>query len=531
MFREPKPGYAEVMELISSLNADYPDPDEIEREIKALFQAHVDSLKAEAEANEQDWAEARRQDPWRGLYPYNRAEYRDAAGSYVPAEHARQQKASIWIWSELPTGAPASKQSPTTKDPKHPNFRYYRPVHPVTGKQCPHPQGGWKFPEKPDPNDGDRRSFESLAADHRIAWGEDESKVPRTKGFLHEVETNIGTSVFYEYNDGEAELANMFGESGLFLSPKSSKFVKKFVLQSTKKDSWFCDFFGGSGSSAHAVIRANREDSGERRFVLVEMGQYFDTLTKPRVIKALYASHWKGGTPRSQDGVSGIVKVIRLETYEDALNNLKLTRSKSQADLLSAASQAGDALREQYVLRYMLDVEARGSGSLLNIALFADPAAYKIKVKRPGSEETRHVAVDLVETFNWLIGLTVEQIAMPQTLAAEFKRDAEGRLQIKGRLREAKDGPWWFRTVTGTIPDGRKTLVIWRKLTGDAEHDNLVLDEWFKKLGYSTKDYEFDLIYVNGDNNLENLRQPDETWKVRLIEEDFHRLMFDTTGL
>ena len=39
------------------------------------------------------------------------------------------------------------------------------------------------------------------------------------------------------------------------------------------------------------------------------------------------------------------------------------------------------------------------------------------------------------------------------------------------------------------------------------------------------------LIYVNGDNNLENLRGPDDTWKVRLIEEDFHRLMFDTEGI
>jgi adenine-specific DNA-methyltransferase len=54
-----------------------------------------------------------------------------------------------------------------------------------------------------------------------------------------------------------------------------------------------------------------------------------------------------------------------------------------------------------------------------------------------------------------------------------------------------------------------------------------VLDEWFTKQGYSSKDREFDLIYVNGSNNLENLKLPDDTWKVRLIEEDFHRLMFD----
>ena len=90
---------------------------------------------------------------------------------------------------------------------------------------------------------------------------------------------------------------------------------------------------------------------------------------------------------------------------------------------------------------------------------------------------------------------------------------------------------WWFRTVTGTMPDGRRTLVIWRKLTGQPEQDNLVLDEWFTQQGYSTKEREFQLIYVNGDSNLENLKAPDDTWKVRLIEEDFYRLMFDTEGV
>lgn len=55
-----------------------------------------------------------------------------------------------------------------------------------------------------------------------------------------------------------------------------------------------------------------------------------------------------------------------------------------------------------------------------------------------------------------------------------------------------------------------------------------MLDTWFSTQGYSSKDSEFDLIYVNGTNNLENLRLPDATWKVRLIEEDFKRLMFES---
>jgi adenine-specific DNA-methyltransferase len=184
----------------------------------------------------------------------------------------------------------------------------------------------------------------------------------------------------------------------------------------------------------------------------------------------------------------------------------------------------------------MLDVETRGSQSLLNVQAFQDPTAYRLKVKRPGSDESREVNVDLLETFNWLTGLTVKHIAAPQSFSAEFERDSEGRLHIKGRIRQdaagqVSAGPWWFRTVIGTAPDGRRTLILWRKLTGNPEQDNLVLDAWFTKQGYSTRDYEFQTIYVNGDNNLENLKTPDDTWKVRLIEEDFHRLMFDTGGL
>jgi adenine-specific DNA-methyltransferase len=97
------------------------------------------------------------------------------------------------------------------------------------------------------------------------------------------------------------------------------------------------------------------------------------------------------------------------------------------------------------------------------------------------------------------------------------------RLEEIAKLDATSNFPLPLRPPhTGTTPDGRKTLIIWRKLTGNPEEDNLVLDEWFTKQDYSAKDSEFDLIYVNGRNNIENLKAPDDTWKVRLIEEDFH---------
>lgn len=98
--------------------------------------------------------------------------------------------------------------------------------------------------------------------------------------------------------------------------------------------------------------------------------------------------------------------------------------------------------------------------------------------------------------------------------------------------RQEGVGHWWFRPVAGTIPEGRKTLIIWRKRPGGEsaqgiEWDNQALDERFPRQGYSSKEIEFNLIYVNGDNNLGNLMVPDYTRNVRLIDEDFHRLMFE----
>ncbi|MCA9874072.1 MAG: site-specific DNA-methyltransferase, partial [Anaerolineales bacterium] len=293
------------------------------------------------------------------------------------------------------------------------------------------------------------------------------------------------------------------------------------------------DYFAGSGTTGHAVINLSREDNEQRRFVLVEMGDYFDTVLMPRLKKVTFTPEWKDGqpqrpaTPEEAERSPRLFKVLRLESYEDTLNNLQTIRTQGQQSLLDRLEAQGpDGLREQYLLRYLLDVETRGSQSLLNIQGFNDPTAYKLLVKTPGSDESREVSVDLLETFNWLIGLTVRHIAMPQTFRAAFERDSEGRLRLDGHLKPDAAGPFWFRTVTGATPDGRETLIIWRKLTGNVEEDNLALDEWFTRQGYSSKDSEFDLIYVNGGNNLENLKAPDDTWKVRLIEEDFHRLMF-----
>ncbi|WP_157067923.1 hypothetical protein [Desulfosarcina cetonica] len=190
------------------------------------------------------------------------------------------------------------------------------------------------------------------------------------------------------------------------------------------------------------------------------------------------------------------------------------------------------------MLHYMLETETRGSQSLLNIDSFVDPTAYQLKVKKPGTDEYEVRNVDLIETFNYLIGLRVQHMDAPQSFTAEFYRepdpelpdDKHTRLKMASR-KQTPDGPWWFRKIEGWVPGdngkNEKILIVWRKLTDDQEKDNLMLDEWFKTIRVNPRDFEYDTIYVNGSNNLPNLRQEGENWKVRLIEKDFMKRMWD----
>ncbi len=360
-----------------------------------------------------------------------------------------------------------------------------------------------------------------------------------TEGKRYSLMSNWTDARYNAGPHGTALLAHIVKDREAFSYPKSLFTVRDAIEAMTWQASSprILDFFGGSATTAHAVMLLNREDASHRKFVLCEMGAYCDTVVIPRLKKIAYAPEWKDGkpkrlaTPEEADRSPRIMKIVRLESYEDTLNNLDIRRSDAQKSLLDEPAAKGDGkLREQYLLKYMLDVETRGSQSLLNVAAFRDPTAYRLSVKRPGSDESREVCVDLLETFNWLIGLTVDAIAAPQVFSAAFARDTEDRLQLQGeRIKADAKGQFWFRRVEGKLPDGRKALIVWRKLGDDLEQANLVLDHFLTdKLKISTKDFEFDVIYVNGSNNLENLKAPDDTWKVRLLEEEFHRLMFAT---
>jgi len=290
----------------------------------------------------------------------------------------------------------------------------------------------------------------------------------------------------YDASSKGTNLLNKLLPNNPFDYPKSIHTVEDNILLGSNSDGLILDFFAGSGTTGHAVINLNRADgdNGKRKYILVEMGTYFNTVTKPRIQKVIYSEDWNNGKPVSRKGSSHCFKYMRLEQYEDTLNNLMVSQNVLGAD--------GD-FYNGFLLGYMLDLDTRDS--LFNLKWFENPFDMKLRITR--NNETIEERVDLVETFNYLIGLYVNQISYPKP----------GICTVEGRTRQ-----------------GKKSLVIWRDCN---KINNEQLNDFFRRSAYSVCDNEFDCIYVNGDNNLENLRADEDTWKVVLIEQEFNKQMFN----
>ena len=153
-------------------------------------------------------------------------------------------------------------------------------------------------------------------------------------------------------------------------------------------------------------------------------------------------------------------------------------------------------------MRYMLDVEGRGS--LLSIEDFTKPFEFEMDIAVDSAGATQRTKVDLIETFNYLIGLTVKTIDIQQ-----------------------RQG---FATVEGNLPDGKRALILWR----DCERiDYDALTKLCDRLAINPGDTEYDIVYINGDHNLPTRLQASEVegggekeLSIRQIEPIFLNAMF-----
>ena len=304
----------------------------------------------------------------------------------------------------------------------------------------------------------------------------------------------VWTDAKYNANTYGSRLLNDILGEKLFDFPKSVYNTADCILAATQGDKkgLVLDYFAGSGTTAHAVINLNRQDGGERKYVMVEMGDWFETVTLPRIKKVVFCERWKDGKPRGGPGISHMLKYQYLEQYEDTLNNLELPRVSEGQEMMKLFG-------DEYLLKYMLGFETQGSASLLNLDMFKEPFAYRLKVLE--GDEIVELPADLVETFNYLLGIQVKKITA---------------LEDNGRP---------YRAVLGER-DGKRVVVVWRSVVGLEDNEEAQM----KDKGFIEKEVlpallgeaRPDRLLVNGACFAKD---------VEAIEAEFHRLMFPPVGL
>ena len=271
--------------------------------------------------------------------------------------------------------------NPATRS-QRPNL-VYEITNPVTEKRVSHPTNAWKYEY-----DEHRRQV----AENRLWWGKDGGlKYPRLKKFLSEVAVGLVPVDLWKHGDtgttdeGSKELEAILGRAA-FDNPKPARLLKRIIRLCCEDGDLVLDSFAGSGTTAHAVLALNREDGGNRRFILVECEDYADAITAERVRRVI------DGVPNARDatlrdGLGGsftfatLGKPIELEgmlsgeglpPYAALAAYLLHTASGVSAGPGDLAPQDGDGLfhssdKLNYHLLYRPDLEfLRSNDAVLN---------------------------------------------------------------------------------------------------------------------------------------------------------------------
>ena len=135
--------------------------------------------------------------------------------------------------------------------------------------------------------------FQQLVADNRIWFGLTGNNVPAVKRFLSEVKQGTACQTIWKYDDvghnqeGKKEINDLFPEATVFDTPKPARLLDRVLQLATDQNSIVLDTFAGSGTTAHAVLKLNAQDGGNRRFILCEMMDYAETITAERVRRVM----------------------------------------------------------------------------------------------------------------------------------------------------------------------------------------------------------------------------------------------------
>jgi len=285
-------------------------------------------------------------------------------------------------------------------------------------------------------------------------------------------------------NYGAAELKELFGVKP-FDFPKAQKLVEDCLRASgaTDQGTTICDYFPGSGSTWHCTQLLNRQDQDHRKCILIEQGDYFYTVILPRIKKVAYSFDWKDGKPKddSMNGLGVFFKYQRLEQYEEALENIAITADHK------AVQQALQF--DGYMPRYFLQFETRNSKTTVNTQRMLDPWSYTLRVWN-GLDYDTEQAVDLEETFNYLIGLHLHKCVTTE--------------------RDDKT----YRLHYGQTRDEKKIAVVWRNVTGWSDDDYKADKKFITEL---LKDFEHELLYVNHQSLIEGALTVESVFLTQMV--------------
>ena len=262
-------------------------------------------------------------------------------------------------------------------DPKY--FRKLR--HPKTNKLCPIPENGWRHTPG---------FMDDLLATNQVWFGTNETTQPQQKNYLKDYIATDLSSLVSSGEKGKRQIEAL-GLTFPFCHPVG--LYENLVWTATPNGKGVTlDFFAGSGTTGHAILNLNKTDNGNRKFILVEMGDYFESKLKERIRRVMFSKNWKKGKPNENkkiDGTVGIVKYQRLEQYEDVLNNL--ITSPPDYDTKTELPVKYLYRPEEQQIRLMMDMRSP----------FSNRITY-------GKDSTKGT-VDVLETYCYLKGLPIHR--------------------------------------------------------------------------------------------------------------------------
>ena len=307
----------------------------------------------------------------------------------------------------------------------------------------------------------------------------------KSKSGKYNIEDTWNSSEYEDLNSNKIKRnAAEYTPHGAELTQKPEQLLHRIIELTTNEKDYVMDYYMGSGTSCAVAKKL------KRKFIGIDMGDHFYTDCLHRMKKVMFGRS-VGVSNITEKVERGMFKYQCIESYEDALDNLQ-----NKPPDAKRTKESKQVMREDYMLHYFLDVETKDSASLLNVESMAAYDKYHLHITREG--KTEKMPIDLVETFNYLLGLRV----------AKMRREREVLM------------------IEGQNPQGDNVLVIWRDANTMSAKQ---LNEWFRAVEINLHNNEYDIIYINGDNFIESLRLSEEVWKVRSTEKEFRRLMFEDT--